>query len=75
MDEEKVKRVEYEWRPGNDFNILHLAVKVPRAAVPEETGKHVRAAWREVLLTVRTLVDLLIARADRSTASAKGNEA
>lgn len=71
---EKVKRVEYEWQRGEDFKILRLNVKVPKAAVPEATCKHVRAAWREVLLAVRTLVDVLIARADRSVASEKGNE-
>ncbi|MCK4362860.1 MAG: hypothetical protein KAW13_06215 [Dehalococcoidia bacterium] len=74
MLEQKVKRVGYEWHRGEDSKILHLSVKVPRAAVPEETGKHVRAAWREVLLAVRTLVDVLIAHADRSLASENGNE-
>ena len=74
MAEEKVKGLGYEWQRGEDFKILHLSVKVPRAAVPEETGKHIRAAWREVLLSMRTLVDVLIARTDRSVASENGNE-
>jgi hypothetical protein len=74
MVEEKVKRVGYEWHRGEDVKILRLSVKVPKAAVPEETRTHIRAAWREVLLAVRTLVDMLIARADRSVASEKGNE-
>lgn len=74
MVEEKVKRVGYEWHRGEDFKILRLSVKVPQVTVPEETSIHVRAALREVLLAVRTLVDMLIARADRSVASEKGNE-
>ena len=74
MAEEKVKGLGYEWQRGEDFKILHLSVKVPRTAVPEETGKHVRAAWREVLLSMRTLVDVLIAHTDRSVASENGNK-
>ena len=74
MLEQKAKRVGYEWHRGEDSKVLSFNVKVPRAAVPEETGTHVRAAWREVLLAVRTLVDVLIARADSSVASENGNE-
>ena len=74
MIEEKVKRVGYEWHQGEDSKVLSISVKVPKAVVPEETGKHVRAVWREVLLSMRTLVDVLIARTDRSVASENGNE-
>jgi hypothetical protein len=38
MVEEKVKRVGYEWRGGEDSKVLHLSVKMPRATVPEELG-------------------------------------
>lgn len=74
MIEEKVKRVGYKWSGREDSKVLHLSVKVPRATVPEDTAKHVRAAWREVLLSIRTLVDGLIARTDRSVASDDGNQ-
>lgn len=74
MVEDKVKRVGYEWHRGENVKILRLSVKVPKAAVPEETRTHIRAAWREVLLAVRTLVDMLIARTDRSVVSEKGKE-
>jgi len=72
MAEKKVKRVEYERRQGEDFDILRFNVKVPKPYVPEATGKHVRGALREVLSAIRTLVDGLIERADRFVADKNG---
>jgi len=67
----EIKRVEYEKRPGQRFDILRISVKVPKPSVPETTGEHVRGVLREVLLAIRTLVDELIDRADRFVAGAK----
>jgi hypothetical protein len=70
----EIKRVEYEKRPGERFDLLRINVKVPKPSVPETTGKHVRGAQREMLLAIRTLVDELIERADRFVAGAKGED-
>ena len=60
-------RVEYEKRPDEAFDRMVLKLPLPRwMRLPEETRRHLRAARREQLLALRSLVTAAIDRLEKS---------
>jgi hypothetical protein len=65
MREAKPSRVglDYEEHPESPYDVLHVSLPLPRLMwLPKETRDHLRAARREQLLAVRSLVDAAIRR-------------
>ena len=87
MDEERLSRLEQkldelDQRSSSLERAMDRAMDRSRAAmdtmVPAETRRHVRAAWRENLLAVRSLIDFWADKLDErkgagSDQSATGN--
>jgi hypothetical protein len=85
MDEERLSRLEQrleelDQRSSSMERTLDRAMDRSRAAmdtmVPAETRRHMRAAWRENLLAVRSLIDFWADRLDdgkRSDQPTTGN--
>jgi len=56
-------RLEIEERPEGPFDVLHVALPLPRLpSLARETRQHLRAARRERLLALRSLLDAVIKR-------------
>ena len=75
MDEERLSRLEkrleqLDQRSSSMERTLDRAMNKSRAAmdtmVPSETRRHIRAAWRENLLAVRSLIDFWAERLEDS---------
>ena len=57
--------VKIEEQPESAFNLLHVRLPLPRLfRLPEETRQHLRAARRERMLAVRSLIDAAIERTE-----------
>jgi len=57
--------VKVEEQPEGPFNLLHVTLPLPRLFhLPEETRQHLRAARRERMLAMRSLIDAAIKRLD-----------
>lgn len=57
--------IEVEEHPERRFDLLHVKLPVPRLLIlPEETRQHLRAARRERLLALRSLLEAAIQRLD-----------
>ena len=69
MDDDRLARLEQRIDELDQRNTaLERAMDRSRAAmntvVPKETRRHMRAAWRENLLAIRSLIDYWAARLD-----------
>ncbi len=65
------KILECEYRPGEEFVIRFRPPKLPMMSEP--TKEHLRAARKEMLLAVRSMIDQAIQRIDETErAGAKG---
>ena len=84
MDEDRLTRLEQrldelDQRSTSMERAMDRAMNRSRAAmntmVPPETRRHIRAAWRENLLAVRSLIDFWASRLDDTpeSAGAAGN--
>lgn len=78
MDEERLSRLEQrldelDQRSSSMERAMDRAMDRSRAAmdsmVPAQTRRHIRAAWRENLLAVRSLIDFWADRLDDRSAS------
>lgn len=68
MSEEKEPTTELkiEEQPAGRFDLLHLTLPLPRLlCLPKETRDHLRAARREQLLAMRSLLDQAIERLEK----------
>jgi hypothetical protein len=75
MREAKPSRVglDYEEHPESPYDFLHVTLPLPRLMwLPEETRAHLRAARREQLLAVRSLIDAAIRRLEERPAAKPG---
>ena len=81
MDEERLSRLEQrleelDQRSSSMERAMDRAMDRSRAAmdtmVPAETRRHVKAAWRENLLAVRSLIDFWADRLDDKKGSGSG---
>ena len=58
--------IEIEEQPEGPFDLLHVTLPLPRLLfLPEEARQHLRAARREQLLALRSLLDKAIERAEK----------
>ena len=57
-------RIEWEHHPGEEF-ILRFKPPLFKT-LPEETKGHIKAARKEVLLTLRSLIDAAIGRVEET---------
>jgi hypothetical protein len=68
MNEKREPRVglEVEEQPEGSFDLLRVTLPLPRLMfLPKETRDHLRAARREQLLALRSLVDVAIRRLEQ----------
>jgi hypothetical protein len=75
MREAKPSRVglDYEEHPESPYDVLHVSLPLPRLMwLPKETRDHLRAARREQLLAVRSLIDAAIRRLEERPAAKPG---
>jgi hypothetical protein len=75
MREAKPSRVglDYEEHPESPYDVLHVTLPLPRLMwLPKETRDHLRAARREQLLAVRSLIDAAIRRLEERPAAKPG---
>ncbi len=64
--------VKIEEQPEGAFNLLHVRLPLPRVLrLPEETRQHLRAARRERMLAMRSLIDAAIKRLDEGEKAGK----
>jgi hypothetical protein len=64
-EKESTVGVNIEEQPEGAFNLLHVRLPLPRVLrLPEETRQHLRAARRERMLAMRSLIDAAIQRLD-----------
>ncbi len=64
-EKESKAGVKIEEQPEGAFNLLHVSLPLPRMfRLPEETRQHLRAARRERMLAMRSLIDAAIKRLD-----------
>ena len=71
MREAKPSKVglDYEEHPESPYDVLHVRLPMPRLMwLPKETRDHLRAARREQLLAVRSLIDAAIRRLEEGPA-------
>ena len=66
--EQRIEQLEWQRRAGERSRAVLSSV------VPEETRQHMRAAWREQLLAVRSLVDHWIGRIGEPESPRTGRE-
>ncbi len=67
--------VKVEEQPESAFNLLHVTLPLPRLLhLPEETRQHLRAARRERMLAMRSLIDAAIKRLDEGDKSRRKAE-
>lgn len=67
VEKEPAFGVEVKNRPERPFDALNITLPMPRLLrLPEETRAHLRAARREQLLAVRSLVDAAIHRLEEA---------
>ena len=66
--EERIEQLEWQRRAGERSRAVLSSV------VPEETRQHMRAAWREQLLAIRSLVDHWIGRIGEPEPPRSGRE-
>jgi hypothetical protein len=65
MREEKASKIglDVEEQPEGPYDLLRVTLPMPRLmSLPKETRDHLRAARREQLLALRSLVDVAIRR-------------
>ena len=68
MSEEKEPALgwDIEEQPESDFDLLRLTLPMPRLLfLPKETRSHLRAARREQILAMRSILDTAIDRIDK----------
>lgn len=68
MAEERksIVRLQIEERSEGPFDVLHVALPLPRLPFPAgEARQHLRAARRERLLALRSLLDAVIRRLEK----------
>lgn len=68
MSEEKVPKIglDIEEQPEGPFELLRLTLPLPRLLfLPKETRDHLRAARREHLLALRSILDQAIERLEK----------
>jgi len=72
--EERIKQLEERLRAMEDDR-RYVAGRVLDELVPSETRKHMRAAWKEQLLAMRSVLDHWIAKQENGgSATAKRRE-
>jgi hypothetical protein len=83
MDDDRLSRLEQrlddlDQRSSSMERAMDRAMDRSRAAmdtmVPAETRRHIRAAWRENLLAVRSLIDFWAERLDERKDTSEGSK-
>jgi len=77
MSEEKepATGLKIEKQRAGPFDLLHLTLPLPRLLfLPEETRNHLRAARREQLLALRSLLDRAIERLEKPDKAKRRSE-
>ena len=72
MKEERASRIglDIEEQAEGTYDLLRVTLPVPRlVSLPKETRDHLRAARREQLLALRSLVDVAIRRLEEGPAA------
>lgn len=65
MEQRQYRPIEFEARPGEWFNIVHINLPVPRRFFSRRTSAHLTAGLRELKLAAQSLIDEQFERIER----------